>query len=84
MRKREVLEILNRVLIDAQMERAAFGQLNTREPLPTNEAEVDKFIKERTRLYRQSWIISPLKRAITLIERDGKKRAQASNHEAEG
>lgn len=76
MRKREVLELLNRALTDAYMERASFSQLHARGPFPTNEAEVDKFIKDRTRLYRESWIIGPLKRAIRLIEQDGKKRAE--------
>lgn len=75
MRKREVLGLLNQVLIDAQMERAAFSQIHAKGPFPTNEAEVDKFIKDRTRLYRESWIIAPLKRAIHLIEKDGKQRA---------
>jgi hypothetical protein len=76
MRKREVLELLNRALVDAHMERAAFSQLHPKGPFPTSEAEVDKFIKDRTRLYRESWIIGPLKQAIKLIEQDGKKRAQ--------
>lgn len=74
MRKREVLQILNQVLIDAQMERAAFSQIHPKGPFPTNEAEVDKFIKDRTRIYRDSWIILPLKRVIHLIEKDGKRR----------
>lgn len=74
MRKREVLQILNRVLTDAQMERASFSQIHQRGPFPTNEAEVDKFIKDRTQIYRDSWIISPLKRVIHLIEKDGKRR----------
>ena len=74
MRKREVLELLNRALTDAQMERASFSQIHPKGPFPTCEAEVDKFIKDRTRLYRESWIIGPLRQAIKLIERDGKKR----------
>lgn len=76
MRKREVLELLNRALIDAQMERANFNSLIPLENLPKTEGEVTEFIKGRTRLYRESWIVSPLKQAIKLIERDGKKRAQ--------
>lgn len=74
MRKREVLELLNRALIDARMERAGFNSIAHEGPLPTTEAEVTEFIKERTRIYRESWIISPIQRAINLIEQDGKKR----------
>lgn len=36
MRKREVLELLNRVLTDAGMERAAFSQIHTKATI-TNE-----------------------------------------------
>lgn len=73
MRKREILEILNRVLVDTRMERAGFSQLHTKGPFPATEGEVTEFIKERTRIYRESWIISPLERAIRLIEADGQK-----------
>ena len=76
MRKREVLGLLNQVLVDAQMERASFSQIATKGPFPTTEAEVTAFIKERTRIYRESWIISPIKRVIELVERDGKAKAR--------
>ncbi len=75
--KREVLELLNRALIGAQMDRASFSQLHTKGPFPQTEADVTAFIKERTQIYRQSWIISPLKQAISLIEQDGKKGPRA-------
>jgi hypothetical protein len=78
MRKREVLEILNRALVDARMERASFSRLHDKEPFPTTEAEVTEFIKERTRIYRDSWIISPLEQAIRLIKADGQKQRKES------
>ena len=77
MRKRELLEILNRALLDAQVERASFSQLHSKGPFPTTEAEVTAFIRERTRIYRESWIIAPLKSAIKLVAQDGKPRKPA-------
>jgi hypothetical protein len=68
MRKREVLQILNKVLFDASMERANFSRIVDGSPFPTTEDEVTGFIKERTRIYRESWIISPLEQAIRLID----------------
>jgi hypothetical protein len=50
------------------MELARFGQLANKGLLPTTEAEVTEFIKQRTRLYRESWIIAPLEEAIREIE----------------
>lgn len=77
MRKREVLELLNRALTSARMDRADFNSIIPLENLPKTEIEVTKFIKDRTRLYRESWIVNPIKRAINLIEQDGKKRGRS-------
>jgi len=37
---------------------------------PTKEKEVNKFIKGRTKLWRNSWIVDPLKEIIKEIENE--------------
>lgn len=61
-----VIVHLTSALSHAKMESASFGgdtetvSVNGGEPQP-----LDAFIKERTRLYRQSWVIYPIERALT-------------------
>lgn len=38
---------------------------------PKTDKEVTKFIIERTQTYRQSWLLSPLSKAIELIQSNG-------------
>ena len=67
MRKREVLAQLREALAAAEMERADFDAYM--DTVTLEHGQVTTFIRERTRIYRDSWIIAPLKRAIKEIER---------------
>jgi len=51
----EVIEFLS-------MENASFDGFwdDPNDPLPTSEKEVTEFIRRRTKLWRQSWVIGPL------------------------
>lgn len=73
MKVKKLTQLLEKILEDAKMERAHFGHLTSKGPFPTTEAEVTEFVKERTRIYRQSWIISPLEEALSLVK--GEPRA---------
>ncbi len=48
-------------------------------PLPKSEKEVDAFIKGRTELWRNSWLIPPLERALEKVKaRDDKGKRSAN------
>jgi hypothetical protein len=67
--------LISRALDHARMERASFSEnlLKPEFPLPKTEAEVTAFIKGRTKLWRESWLIPPLEQALSKIKmRDGK------------
>lgn len=66
--QRALLATLRQVVTDAKMGNASFSQLTSKGPFPTTEAEVTEFIKQRTRLYRESWIIGPLEELISELE----------------
>lgn len=59
-KQERLLDTLRDVLRNAQMEDADFGKHT-------------KLIKEETRLHHQAWIISPLERAVSIIEDNGRK-----------
>lgn len=59
------------------MEKAHFGDIGRVGPFPTTEGEVTDFIKERTRIYRQSWIIGPLEEALSLVKADEQRAKEA-------
>lgn len=69
LKKQALMRSLIRETIDsAQMNKAAFDQLcGDGQDLPKTEKQVTAFIKERTRLYRESWIINRLRRIDDLI-----------------
>lgn len=67
MKKQQVLAQLREALAGAEMERANFDAFM--DTVTLEQGQVTGFIRERTRLYRDSWIIAPLKRAIAEIER---------------
>ena len=67
---------INEVLRDAQraltMETADFSCIHLMDndaPLPKTEAEVTDFIRNRTRLWRQTWIESPINEALSLMNK---------------
>jgi hypothetical protein len=70
---RKVLEALKEARQAATMEAASFGFPNDTVTASmhmegTKTMHPDEFIKGETRLYRQSWIISPLDRVIAWAE----------------
>lgn len=69
MKRSKIARELREVLRIASMETTNFSQLHGPHDFPTSEKEVTLFIKERTRLWRQTWIIPQLKKAIKEIER---------------
>lgn len=57
----------------ARMSRACFSGLRSfASPLPKTETEVDAFIKERIRIYMETWVYPPLEAAIAKLERKPK------------
>jgi hypothetical protein len=66
------LKIIKEVIKVARMEQASFEQIGERSPLPTAEALVTPFIVQRTRLYRDTWIIYPLEGLVRRYEEKGK------------
>lgn len=48
---------------------SCFKHLHSREPLPKTEDEVNAFIKDRIRLYVETWILPDLRSALNKAER---------------
>lgn len=61
-RRERVLSKLREALRAAQMNDANFDGIS-------NSSRETQFIRERTRLYRESWIIEPLQQAIAELEK---------------
>lgn len=78
-KKRAALSILKSAITAARFENASFSQLHGDLKYPKREEDVTEFIKERTRLYMDSWVIWRLKEIEDLI--NGRDRRYDSNHE---
>jgi hypothetical protein len=61
--EREIREAMQKTTCET----ADFSQIGYRGKYPTNEEEVDEFIKNRIRLHHRSWIIGPLKNALSYL-----------------
>jgi hypothetical protein len=61
--------LIKSALQAAKMEGAGFQSNFSDDSLPTNEEEVTEFIKKRSELYRETWIIKPLKTALEKLEK---------------
>ena len=76
---RSIKELLLAAYKSSNMELAEFGKFFKNEtgvvPLPTTEKEVTPFIRQRTDLYRRSWLVTPLKDALDKLgfEEDRRK-----------
>jgi hypothetical protein len=70
MNKAKLIEDLRSIQKDATMQTAHFGNIQTGEEFkyPTNEAEVTAFIEERTRIWRETWIVGMLGEVIRDLE----------------
>jgi len=71
-----IIEILRDVSRDAKLEKATFRTSTLvpgeRVPYPTNESEVDTFIKDRIKLYMDTWVVGPVDAAIQSLDEIGK------------
>ena len=70
MYKRSVLELLESALKSSRLELSEFGSIFPEEgclPYPKTEKDVTPFIRERTALYRKTWLIDPLLEAIEIL-----------------
>lgn len=74
--KRRLVELLTRIHSDASMDSSSFSHLFAEpgDALPKTEAEVTDFIRKRTRLWRSSWILSPLEEALDILNTTGAKK----------
>lgn len=70
-KQEEILRLLASALESAELTRADFAEIATGGSFPTQEREVTKFIRERTRLYRDTWIVPRLKEAAEIIKQNG-------------
>ena len=81
---KSVKELLLAAYMSSNMELAEFGLIFPSSLLPTTEKEVTPFIRQRTDLYRRSWLITPLKEALDKLgfEEDRKKvdKEMAADH----
>jgi hypothetical protein len=59
---------LKEALDAAKLTRASFSNLFPDDPLPTSEKEVTEFIRRRTRLYRETWVIPTMRRLLAKID----------------
>ena len=67
-----LIKSLEGALKSAKMKMAEFGHIfpdmvEDLLPYPTTEEEVTAFIKQRTELYRKSWLIRPIESALCMI-----------------
>lgn len=67
--RRRLIELLSRAYADATMSNSAFDHIciEAGEDLPKSEKEVTAFIRNRTDLWRRSWILSPLEDALSIL-----------------
>ena len=70
---KEQFDRLRKLITDAYdvstMDRADFGHIFSEkdDPLPTIEKEVHSFIKKRTFLWRHTWQLPPLRKALEIL-----------------
>lgn len=62
--------LIERALKAATFENALFYNIVKQGPFPKCEAEVTMWIQERTRLYRESWIIARLQAILDGTENE--------------
>jgi hypothetical protein len=64
-----LVELLRNTYDSCAMTKAGLDHIfpNKNDPLPTEEQDVTRFIKRRTRLYRHSWQLTPLREALEIL-----------------
>jgi hypothetical protein len=70
MRKQQLKAFIKSARASAALTRADFDGLGSRpdDVITLKESEVTDFIRERTRLYRETWIINYLDEALRIID----------------
>lgn len=71
--KKQIPEVKEMLRI-AKMENAGFGFPEDIVTFHGRETHIDEFIKEQTRLYRETWLIAPLERLLNELEAKSKKK----------
>jgi len=61
---RRIVSELKEIKRVATMKTASFSSIASIGDFPSKEKDVDSFIKERTRLWRRSWLVDPLQKII--------------------
>lgn len=69
MRTKRIQEVLREARKTLTMDNADFSLIVPLNDLPKTEADVTDFIRERTRLWRQSWIEAPINEALELLSK---------------
>lgn len=69
----KLTELVRNTYESCTMERAGFDKIHptTDDELPAIEKDVTPFILKRTRLYRHSWQLTPLKEALEILAKIG-------------
>lgn len=68
---KDILKTLKEIRLDSTMKRAGFGSvIGENAPYPKNEHEVTTFIKKRTKVWREAWLIEPLDKIIKQLENE--------------
>ena len=63
--------LIETALSYARMEKASFGGVGSEGVIVLRTPEeIDAFVKERTRLYRNTWLIPPLERALAKVTKN--------------
>jgi len=76
MTQSEVRE-LKKVIEHCELKHACFGHIFREEPVPAMiEGDVTEFIRKRTRLYRNSWILPTLRKLVAKYDRPSKKQTR--------
>lgn len=86
-RKRSKLADLERLRELLSLKGSSFSTMNTdweNDPLPGSEAEVDDFIRRRTKLWRKSWVLPILERLIKAERRKVEKRRRREANKRRG
>lgn len=72
MRTNKIKAVLRAARNTMTMATADFSRVHLMDddaPLPKTEAEVTEFIRNRTRLWRQTWIEAPINEALELLNK---------------
>lgn len=67
-----IIAVLERTLKSAKMEEAELSYIWPGEhygflPYPTNEKEVTAWIKQRTQIYRETWLVQPINQVLQML-----------------